>query len=149
MMTCISARCTCSKFYFQSGLFTSTFVFAQKGTWSSFYALSKVLYRVCILFLLQGAKVGVLPGWTQRYLIKAITGVANHAATAHCRNSSTACQEPCRLELALSVLPIIGTESTQYVQGEKYHLRAKHPTTSKTESINRLNPPPEPQRLSP
>lgn len=59
------------------------------------------------------------PRMNWRYLIKVKTSDVNRTATAHCRRSRGAFQEPCTLELALSVLPIPGTEFTQYLQEGK------------------------------
>lgn len=120
-MTCISARCIRSKFYFLSGLFLST-VFCQAKHPMFLLYITTVPYRACTLFLPQDAKVVAFPGRNQRYLIKVMTNGTNHAATAHCRRSRSTHQEPWTLELALSVLPTVGTEFIQYLPGKKNNL---------------------------
>lgn len=137
MMTCISAHCISAWFCFLCGLSLSTF-FAKQGTLSSFCALPTCLTE-CVLF--QDAEVVAFPGRNPRYLIEVMTNGANHAATAHCRRSRSTHQEPWTLELALSVPPTVGTEFIQYLPGKKIISTTQTPTTSKTESINRLNPP--------
>lgn len=136
-MTCISARCISSKFYFLPGLSLSTF-FAKQATLCSFYTLP-----ICpTVFLPQDAKVVAFPGRNQRYLIEVMTNSTDCEATAHSRRTRSTYQEPGTLELALSVLPTVGTEFIQYLPGKKKIISTSlTPTTSKTKSINRLNPP--------